>query len=602
MTDDAPGLNAPGLYFLSDPPESASATLEEIGPFHAKATSHLASHARRDGWHLYFDGVLTSGRSSGQSDAETALQRFLEGDRSFDVLHALEGFYNVLLLHPARPEAYLFSDPLCTRPWYVYRRGATVAAAPTPLAFADWGLPMSLSRDGLYDTFHALHTANGRTLVNEVQRVQPGQFYRAEGNGAFEARAYRSFSYRPDDTVGVEEAADQIKGVLQSAVGGVLRHPRLRSKPVHLPLTGGMDSRQLLGELLAQERPPAALRHVRFREKDYRPAERIAQGLDLPMRAVPVSALDGPRLVERWARRSGGLVNVHQFYLLHLMTETPPGGAVGFTGYLMDLLLSLSSQRFIVSMTDPARAVWERRYTGPAMMRLLLPDARRLAARSLQRLRRGAAAFDGPPWFRLILLDLHRRGLHYTGILDPMLADEAFYFAPGAHAQALRFLETTPFEVGGDRRARLRAMQKYYPDVAAFPDSYGQSYLGRRVFRKPPGDGPWDDAKDMLRAVATGFRHDPAPETEHAWLRRIPYLHHMHRTAAHDSALVHDGHVRGLGAQASWGLLRAGGYQAWTLMSLLTAEVAYRLLVRQEPLSGVLGWLFEDGGRRTVDG
>jgi hypothetical protein len=594
-------LSSPGLYFVSRPgAESPAALLERTGPFHAASVGRLTSRAARGGWHLLFDGILTHERVPDQTDAEAMLNTFLDG--GFDALHALEGFYNVLLLQAERGEAHLFSDPLCTRSWYLYQQGNTVAAAPTPLAFAAWELPMSLDRGGLFDTLRFMHGSLDRTLVQEVERLLPGTRYTWKGDAPLQKQPYVSFEHCPDLSITLEESAERLKTFFAEVMRGTLTHPRLESLPVHLPLTAGLDSRHILGELLDQDRPPEALRHVRFRPYDYEPARQIAEGLDLPMLAPPVARLDWPRLVERWMRRSAGLVNVHQAYLLEMTGRVPSNGAIGFNGYLMDWLMAVSPLKALPPGTTPAQHVWDRHKMGRGMLALLLPDASSLAEDSLNRLRAFAQRFEGPRWYRAVLLIVHQRGLHYTGPMDPMFADDAFYFSPGAHVRSLRYFQTVPRAVGGDRRARLEAMRRYFPELAAYPNADGHPYDAYDVLMKSSSSWWSQYGRPWLEALRSGFRDDPAPGTEHAWLRQIPALRSMHRVVARDSALARDGHLRGRGARASWGLLRAGGYQAWTLMSLLTAETAYRLLVRQEPLRDVTGWLFqEEGRRRTAD-
>lgn len=604
--NDAP---APGLYFLHAPERAPSgvrgrslpAPLGTVGAFRAGVAGRLGSHAARGGWHLFFDGALTHGRERGQSDAATALGAFLENSGTsgggFDALHALEGFYNAILLHEREPRAHFFSDPLSSRAWYLYRRGRAVAAAPTPLAFARWGLPMSLDRLELFHTFRFMHSCLGRTLAEEVERLQPGLRYTLRERAPMQTRRYRSFAHRPDPDVTLDESVERMKTFFGDVTRGLLTHPRLAGRPVHLPLTAGLDSRHILGELLEQDCPPAALHHIQIEDADYQPVREMAAGLGLELHAPTLADLDWPRVLRRWAARSGGLVSVHQSYLLGMIAALPRGGeALMLGGYLMDGLMTISPWTALPEGTGPAEHVWNQRYTRPGMLRLLFPDRGALADESFAHLRAAAARFDGPRWYRAVLLAMHQRGLHYTGPLDPLFADDALHFSPGAHVRSLDYFRTVPRAVAGDRKARLEALRRHFPDLAAYPGPDGRSYRRKdRLLKTAASRSQY--VRPWLEAIRSGFRKDPAPESEHAWLRHIAPLRRVHRAAARESALVEDGHLRGLGPRASWLLLHAGGYQGWTLMSLLTAEVAYRLLMRQEPLSDVLGRLFEEGRR-----
>jgi len=147
--------------------------------------------------------------------------------------------------------------------------------------------------------------------------------------------------------------------------------------------------------------------------------------------------------------------------------------------------------------------------------------------------------------------------------------------------------------VAGERRARLEAMRRHFPELSAYPGPRGVPYADQTEIEKLKSSR-WEQVLPILKAIVTGFQTDPAPESEHEWIRRIDGFHAMHRRAALDSALVRDGHLRGWGVKGVWYLLQAGSFQGWTLMSLLTAETAYRLLVKQQSLDDVTDWLWAD--------
>ena len=98
---------------------------------------------------------------------------------------------------------------------------------------------------------------------------------------------------------------------------------------------------------------------------------------------------------------------------------------------------------------------------------------------------------------------------------------------------------------------------------------------------------PW------VRAIFSGGRPDPAPETEHSWFRRIPVLRALAELLVTHSRLARDGHIRAAGLERCWRLHRLGGYEGWTLFSLLSAEAAYRCLIRRESPDTLLTDWFE---------
>lgn len=555
-----------------------------------EATGALASQARKGPLRCWFDGLLTADRLEGQPDAQAALEAYRR--RGIEGLTALEGFYNLCLVDERKRTTYLLSDPLCSRPLYLYRSQDGVAAAPTPLAFADWSLPMHLSRTGLYGSFRFLHSSGRSTIVEEVERLQPGLLYQLKAGGTVESRRVHSLDPNLDSSMTLDEATKWLKSSFGSVIEGILGHPRLRDRSIHLPLTAGLDSRHILGELLDQGHSPQQIRHICIKESEYEPVRQMAEGLDLFLHDVPIEELDMPALTRRWMERSGGLVNVHQSYLLHLAQHDVPEAVLGFNGYLMDWFLGISPRDY-PPPGDPLAPLWNRTYTRPTMLKALFEDEADLKTSMRDRLEAIVGKIDGPDWYRVIMGDFHQRGLHYTGVIDPMMADDALYVSPGAHPWSLEFMQTVPKEVGGERRARLEAMRRYFPELAQYPGPDGVPYAEKTMLKKTIGSR-WEKVGPILKAVATGFRRDPAPESEHEWLRRIGSFHAMHRRAVFDSALVRDGHLRARGPKGAWYLLQVGSFQAWPLMSHLTAETAYRLLVKQQSLDDVTEWLWAD--------
>lgn len=576
----------PGLYI--SPAESRATTDSRLiaGRVHGLFASE-ASSRRHTCW---FDGLLTEEHADRPSDAHIALEAYRA--RGIEGLTALEGFYNLCLVDEEDEAAYLLSDPLCSRPLYMYRTDEAVAAAPTPLAFAEWDLPMHLSRTGLYGIFRFLHSSGRQTLVDEVERVQPGLLYRFDADSSVTTERVHSLDYDVAPDMTLNEATEWLKSSFGSVIRGILDHPRLDDRPIHLPLTAGLDSRHILGELLDQGHPPDRIRHVYIREDEYAPVRQIAEGFDLPLYCVPIDELDVPTLTRRWMERSGGLVNVHQSYLLHLAQHDESTATLGFNGYLMDWFLGIAP-RDHPAPDNAVGPLWNRTYTRPNMLRALFSDEKDLQPPVRARLESIVESVDGPAWYRMMMGDFHQRGLHYTGVIDPMLADDAMYVSPGAHPWSLEFVKTAPKDVAGERRARLEAMRRYFPALAAYPGPNGVPYADRRLLEKVKSS-KFEKVLPIVKAAATGFRSDPAPESEHEWLRRIDPFHVMHRRAAFDSALVRDGHLRGWAVTGAWYLLRAGSFQAWTLMSHLTAETAYRLLVKQQSLDEVTEWLWAD--------
>lgn len=587
---DAPAVRStPGLYFVSGDATDGDIAVGGAAPW-ADGSGQLYGRATHHGHTLYLEGLLFSRGSDADSDAEYALAVWLaDGPEG---LARLRGYFSALIVDHTARRAFLMGDAFASRPWYLYRRGRMCAAAPTPLFFADLNLPMSLDRQGLYETLRLMHTAAGAgTLIEEIVRIEPGVGYWVEADGRVRREQVRAFVQNEDHGLDLDAAADWLTEIVHDGVRGTLNHPSSADRTIHLSLTAGLDSRHVLGELRAQARPPDRLRHVLITRSEARPVEAMAAGLDLPLDLRPVASLDYDALVHRWIVRSGGLMHAHQIYLLDMAERLPAGGVVGFDGFLMDYLLGYAPHRIGVPDREAIpEALFGQTYTDEVMLRALVPGAQQHAAAALDALHAAAAGIAGDAAFTLTLLQTLNRSWKYSGAAFPLLGDEALYVAPGVHPEAIQFVERVPFRVAGHRRARVHALRRHFPDLAAYPSAKGVPYTQPQPLRKG-GTPATAYLRRIARSLGSGGRIDPAPETEHAWLRRIPAWRRMMDCLAADSRLTADGFVRGAALRGCWRLHRLGDYRAWTLMSLLTAEVAYRVLVCRERPDAVHAWL-----------
>jgi hypothetical protein len=577
---------APGLYLQVGGPAIEGCD-ETVGAFRAGARGVLARRVEDRQGVAWFEGVVYD-PAGGGDDAARALATFRRGGA--EAVSELDGSFNLLVVERDGAEAWLVSDAIATRPWYVHSAGPSFAAAPTPLAFSRAGLPMSFDRAAALETIRLGYTQSAHTLVPEIERNRPVTCWRVGADGRASARLVRDLVYRPDLARDREALADRVHAIVRDAVSAVVRHPLLRDRKVHLPLTGGLDSRQILAELLAQGRTPAAFRHVLIQAKDFEPVKLIAARLGVPTVFKGIEDLDFRALFRRWAERSAGLVNFHQSYLLDGCTEVPPAGVLSFDGYAMDFLLSVQTKTNLDASGRAVDTVWNRRYTVDPVLHRLFPDHRTLSLESRALMEQEAANYEGGEWFKMGMMDLFHRSLKYTGSAYCLTGDEALSFAPGAVSRALDFFCTADPAESRDTRARLLLMKRYYPELAALPGKYGTPYSEMdELIELYPSKA--DYAWWWLRSALTLGRVDAVPEGEHRWLRTIPILRRMHHRVVHESRLASDGLLDPKGLRLSWALLRAGLYEGWTLMSLLTVEVAYRLLSRGESLDDVVAWL-----------
>ncbi len=567
------------------------------GPFSLKGDGLFITKSADEKYTLWVDGVLFDREAAGR-EAEALLARFVNNGKA--ALKQADGQYNLVLVDHERESALFLQDPAASRPWYFYGHGDVAAVAPSPMCFAALGLDMSIDRQGLYETLRLLHPASDRSMISEVRRLRPGVAITLDGRGRVLEMQTRLWVLNPEPERRVEVLAGEIKDSVAQVVSGVMHHPVCCERGLELSLTGGMDSRHILGELLAQGHRPDCIRHIIIRSDEFNAVKTICRGLDLPLSASHIGDLDYFRLTERWIERSGGLVNLHQVYLLAMMENIPQGGTVGFDGYLMDLLLGMFHKKVGPGLNDSAGAIWNRRYCSNPMLRALMDDTESLEKTGYESVIGDADRFIGPPWFKLIMLSFYRRSLHYTGAAFPMMSDDAVYFAPGATRRTLDFFLNADRNAAGDKKARLVAMKKYFPRLASYPDPTGVPYSSYTSLRKHSKRiknyaAPW------WSSVKSLGKRDPAPQSEHEWFRRIQVFRNMAERLVESSRIARDGYVRKKAIEWCWRIHRMGGYEAWTLFSLLSAEVAYRCLVLREDPKSVCEYFLPQGRPENHD-
>lgn len=582
-------FTAPGIYLSQNFVGKKKG--HTFGTYNIHINGRLSSYASKSGWTLFFDGIYLDSFDHKLNDAERALDLFL--DKGVEAVQNKNGFFNVLLINENGTSVHFLSDVLSSRPWYVYQQNNTISVAPTPTYFADIDLEMSLNAQALYEQIRLLHTGYDRTLIEQIQRVLPGFSYTIETNQTLKKERIFSFDQLVDSSLTLDECSEYIKDLNAEVIKGVLNHPLLKDFKVQLPLTGGLDSRHLLAELLEQKAEIDQLQHILIQKKDFDPVTKIADSLNLPLNFRSLDQLDTKNLLSRWTSRTGGLSNIHQYYLLNLKNTNSDESRISFNGYLMDLLMGMSVKTDKLNSDNPYKAVWNRTYSSPSIRKLLIPDSKKHEKATEALIKEQVSAFKGEGWFKMLMLDLHNRGLHYTGNIDAMLEEEVYSFSPAASLSVYQYAAKAPHSVAGDKKARLHSLQKYFPEIASFPGVEGIPFSEMKIRAEIIESPILKNLKSLFKSIKSGFKKDHAPESEHSWIRKNEDLNTIHHNAILNSELVNDGHINSMGLKLSWRLNEMGGYQGWTLMSFLSAEVAYRLLVKKQSQTEVLNLLFE---------
>lgn len=578
----------PGV-FLFPKEENVNPDAKEIGPFQVWEKGTLSSYATNDTWHVFFEGNIIANKDQDLSDAEFILQFFL--DNGCTGIQQIEGYYNIIIINNDGSDGYSISDTLSSRIQYIYQFESKLGIFPFPIMLNYTKLSCSVNRLSLYEQLKTLHSGYNHTFCNELERVLPGHIYRFGKSGKINKISSVPFKQNIDESITFEEGTKWMHSICKDAIESTITHPKLKELDVELPLTAGLDSRHILGQLLNSTKKPSKLRHIRLIDEDYKPVKLMSDELGIPLNAPSFYELNFKKLLKLWIERTSGLINVHQFYFLNLTQDIPKEGVISFNGYLMDKFLGFAP--LIKPETDDELFTYirKKRYSGKSVLGSLFSDSSELENQLMDYYKTHISNFEGEALYKAGIHEMFTRGLHYTAIVDSILSDDVYSFSPGATNQSLQFFSSISREIAGKKRVHLNAMKEYFPEVSHFPDSDGIPLLDKKE-RPRTSESPFSKHfMPLMNYFFSGFSDDPAPNTEHAWLRQSKFMHDIHKKVIYDGYLFRDGILSQSAAKISWNLHKIGGYQAWTLMSILSAEVSYQLLVKKIDPNTIYDWL-----------
>src|SRR5690606_30394380 len=203
-----------------------------------------SSAATPKGQTIVLEGLVSapSGARGAAALAEVWAKHGMNG------LQLLDGYFRAAIVDNAGHECTLVGDVFGTRPIYAMTSAGTLAAAPSPRCFADAGFNMSLSPSGLLGTFRSMTPLFDETLIAEVRRLRPGRALSAT-RGGWDPNWWYRFDDAEEDG-DLDEWTERLHTVIHAGLTPVLDAPELADWSIFLPITGGLDSRQILGMLL----------------------------------------------------------------------------------------------------------------------------------------------------------------------------------------------------------------------------------------------------------------------------------------------------------------------------------------------------------------
>jgi hypothetical protein len=573
----------PGIYYHDG-------NLSESGTLVAKGENKNFS--------LIMDGIFFD-NETGQDDAALALELYEKnGAKS---LVERNGNFNIAVLHKNSGHIEFISDVLATKPWYFYIKNSVFSVAPTPSFFAENDLEMELNRDAVFETVLYNYTLSDHTLIKEVSRNKPfHHFALTEKAGNF-IKNYQLQIPEKKKYDTREKMAERIHEIIDRNIKSITDHKLLKHLSVQLPLTGGFDSRHILGALLKNKKNPILFRHIDIQKIDVEPVKIISKDLNIPLKLKDISEIDYRTITEEWLKRTGGLTNFHQNYLFDLMLDMPQKQMIGFDGYLMDCLLGIRPLFKLKSNIVPSDAVIKRSYGSKKNHRVLFKDYKLLSSKCIERVQNMGNTLNGNNIEQGLVLQILSRSVKYTGAVYPVSGDNLLSFAPGACFDAFDFAFNSSWNEGMYNKARFLMLEQYYPRMNEYPSIFGVRFselakntsnsLLKEKLRKTFVSGILKNIALLVPLVTNGL-FEPVKEDEHYWLRKIDVLKNLMERFVDNSLIAKDGYIEEASLKKIWKKHKSGAFNAWTMMNLLTIECAYRTLVKKEAPESIIKNIF----------
>lgn len=554
----------------------------------------LISTAENEKHRLIMDGIFFD-EESDRVEAEIALE-IIEKDGIESVVRR-NGHFNIALIDKDTGNIDLISDVLATKPWYFYKNGKDIAAAPTPVFFAEKDLKIDLNSQAVFETIVYNFTLSDITLVKQVTRNRPFRHIRVGKDKIEQIGNYKLHSPDEKKLDTREKMAQKIFEIISRNVRNIINNRKLRTTDVQMPLTGGFDSRHILGTLLKNRKRPVNLRHINIQGIDVKPVDIIAEDLGIPLQKKDVNDLDFKKISTDWLTRSGGFINFHQTYLFDLILDKPENEMIGFDGYLMDGLLGIRPLFKPVDNIDDVENIIRKSYGSGKVLRTLFKNYYGHTDSVRKNISERLSMFNGSPLEKGLFQQILTRSVKYTGSIFPVCGDSLINFAPGACHDSIEFALNASWQEGMYNKARYTMLKKYYPEMDSYPSIYGKKFselnndnsnpLKKEKIQKVFKSG-------ILRSIAlfipklTFGLFEPVKEGEHYWLRRVPELRAMMEKFVDNSLIVKDNIIDGKAISKIWKAHKRGAFNAWTMMNLFTVECAYRALVKKQPVEDIV--------------
>ena len=239
-----------------------------------------------------------------RSDTEVLVHLWEE--HGAEMLAPLNGMFAFCLHDSKRGETLLARDRLGIKPLYYHRRGDRIRFASELAALLRHPeVPADVDGAALIELFRLQYLAGDSTVYHGVRKLLPGHLLHVKDGVATLTRYYDPPPARPREGLRLEQAAEELDGLLASAVGYRL----IADVPLGAFLSGGIDSSVIVEQVARRVDRPVKTFSVGFETNaafdERRFARLVSETFGTEHRELVLSPLDIadqlPRLVTHLA-------------------------------------------------------------------------------------------------------------------------------------------------------------------------------------------------------------------------------------------------------------------------------------------------------------
>ena len=342
-----------------------------------RVTDGRRSHIWARGYFFDTDGTLRIDGEIGEWLAKEVgpgrLDRLVPG---------MNGCFSVVVVWPDAAQIDIGLDRLAAVPLYYHLDAQRVFLSDDFWQVARQVSTLEYDPDAVTSMALVEYVTGPRTLlrgISELQRAATHRLSVGDGSARLQSRSYWSLTYQE----GKRRSADEWRKRLAKTLEGIFRRYgtaiRLRGWTVHIPLSGGQDSRLAMGLLHKTGVDLRAFSYGPPGNEESVTASRVAGSLGIPFRFVPVTTPDylTPALIRLMTSRVG----------MRARFTAGIGGQLSLSGYSPADVYMPGHPRGLVPDTPPSRVAFLVRTEKQAVQQLvdnqLLPVSDLLGSRLL---------------------------------------------------------------------------------------------------------------------------------------------------------------------------------------------------------------------------